>query len=30
MKTELQTAADKLVRDIFGVQAGETVVLRPW
>lgn len=27
MKTELQTAADKLVRDIFGVQAGETVVL---
>lgn len=27
MKTELQIAADKLVRDIFGVQPGESVVL---
>lgn len=27
MKTELQIAADKLVKEIFGVQAGETVVL---
>ena len=27
MKSELQTAADKLIRDIFGVQPGETVVL---
>ena len=27
MKTELQIAADKLVREIFGVQPGETVVL---
>lgn len=27
MKTELQIAADKLIRDIFGVRAGETVVL---
>lgn len=27
MKTELQIAADKLVGEIFGVQAGETVVL---
>ena len=27
IKTELQTAADKLVREIFGVKAGESVVL---
>lgn len=27
MKTELQTAADKLVREIFGVKPGESVVL---
>ena len=27
MKTELQIAADKLVREIFGVKPGETVVL---
>lgn len=27
MKTELQMAADKLVREIFGVKPGETVVL---
>ena len=27
MKTELQIAADKLVREIFGVKAGENVVL---
>ena len=27
MKTELQTAADKLIREIFGVRPGETVVL---
>lgn len=27
MKTGLQIAADKLVREIFGVKPGETVVL---
>ena len=27
MKTELQIAADKLVREIFGVKPGESVVL---